>query len=201
VGNALNNLSVMYLDLGRFEQALASATEGADILRATLGDGNETTNITRLNASRARIQLGDLANAESELRALIATRRQLFNTTNISFALTVDTLADVLNRQHEYAEALKVAREAREAVGRTAGVDHWRWAAVNRTFGTALAGLGRYAEAEPILLESYELMRSKRGEQHRATSMVAQRVVELYTSWGKPERAAEWQAKIGPVSR
>ena len=201
VGNALNNLSVMYLDLGKFEQALATAQEGAEILRATLGDANETTNITRLNAARARAQLGDLANAESELRALIATRRQLLTTGNISFALTVDALADVLNRQRKFAEALPQAHQALDATEKSVGRDHWRWAAVNRTLGVALTGLGRYAEAEPILLDSYELMRRKRGDAHRTTLMNAQRVADLYRSWGQTTRAAEWQRKSGPAGK
>jgi tetratricopeptide (TPR) repeat protein len=201
VGNALNNLSVMYLDLGKFEQALATAQEGADILRATLGDTNETTNITRLNAARARAQVGDLAIAESELRALIATRRQTLTTGNISFALTVDALADVLNRQRKYADALPQTREALEATEKTVGRDHWRWAAVNRTLGVALTGLGRYAEAEPILLESYGLMRRKRGDAHRTTLMNAQAVVELYKAWGQSTRVAEWQLKTGPARK
>ena len=201
VGNALNNLSVMYLDLGKFERAFATAQEGADILRTTLGDTNETTNIARLNAARARTQLGDLANAESELRALIETRRQLLNTANISFALTVDALADVLNRERKYAAALPLAREAREAAEKTVGVDHWRWAAVSRTLGHTLTGLGRYAEAEPILINSYEMLRLKRGEHHRATLLSAQRVVDLYKGRGEIARAAEWQVKAEPAGQ
>ncbi|MEO8063838.1 MAG: serine/threonine-protein kinase [Pseudomonadota bacterium] len=196
VGNALNNLSVMYAEQGKFEPALAAAQEGSEILRATLGDAHDTTNITRLNLARAHAQLGHLGVAEQELRDIIATRRRTGTTDNISFAVTVDALADVLNRESKYAEALPHAREACASTEKAIGRDHWRWATVNRTLGVTLMGLKRYAEAEPVLLDSYELMRSKRGDGHRTTLLNAQRLVELYKSRGQTTRAAEWQLKI-----
>jgi serine/threonine-protein kinase len=196
VGNALNNLSVMYLDLGKFEQALATAQEGAEILRATLGDAHDMTNITRLNAARAQVQLGHPEVAEREFRAILAIRRQTTSSGSISFGATIDALADALNRQRKYQEALGYAREAREAMEKAVGRDHWRWAAVNRTLGVSLTGLKRYAEAEPILLDSYELMRRKRGDKHRTTILNAQRLLDLYQASGQPIRAAEWQLKI-----
>jgi serine/threonine-protein kinase len=196
VGNALNNLSVMYFDQGKFEPALAAAQEGSDILRATLGDAHDTTNITRLNAARAHVQLGHLEVAEREFRDILAIRRQTLTSGNISFALTIDALADVLNRQRRFEEALGYAHEARESAEKAVGRDHWRWAAVNRTLGVALTGLARYAEAERILLDSFELMRRKRGHQHRTTLLNAQRLVELYQLSGQTTRAAEWQRMI-----
>jgi serine/threonine-protein kinase len=196
VGNALNNLSVLYFDQGKFESALAAAQEGAAILRATLGDAHDTTNITRLNVARAHTQLGHLEVAEREFRDIIAIRRRSNTSGNISFAATVDALADVLNRQHRYEEALGYAHEARDSTEKSVGRDHWRWAAVNRTLGATLTGLERFAAAEPILLDSYELMRRKRGDRHRTTLLNAQRLVELYQGWGKKAPAQVWQQKI-----
>jgi serine/threonine-protein kinase len=201
VGNALNNLSVMYFDLGKFEQALATAQEGADILRASLGDAHDTTNIARLNVARAHTQLGHFEIAEQEFRDIIAIRRQTNTTGNIAFAATVDALADVLNREHKYTEALSHAREAREATEKAIGRDHWRWAAVNRTLGVTLIGLKRYADAEPILLDSYELMRRKRGDKHRTTVLNAQRLVELYQAWNKGTLARDWQQKMDDAKK
>jgi tetratricopeptide (TPR) repeat protein len=188
----------MYMDLGKFDSALSSAQEGNDILRASLGEAHETTNIMRLNLARVHTQLGHFDVAEKEFRAIIALRREAGSTDNISFAATMDALADVLNRQGKFADAQPVAREARVATEKAIGKEHWRWAGVNRTLGVSLSGLARYEEAEPFLLDSYDLMKTRRGENHRQTQMTAKRIVELYTAWGRPATAKQWQSRIEP---
>jgi serine/threonine-protein kinase len=201
VGNALNNLSVMYLDLGRFERARATAREGSDILRTALGDEHDITNIVRLNLARANTQLGEFSVAEREMRAIVAIRRRTDAPTNISLALTIDALADVLNRQGRFAEALPFAIEARAATEVAVGRDHWRWAAVNRTYGTTLMGLKRFAESERVLIDSYELMRAKRGAKHRTTLLNARRLVELYRAWRKPALVQRWENPPDPAGK
>lgn len=201
VGNALNNISVMYLDLGKFEQARTTAQEGTDILRAALGDEHDMTNIVRLNLARAYTQLGQFETAEREMRAIVEIRRRTTTPVNISLALTVDALADVLNRQGKFAAALPLANEARVATEKAVGRDHWRWAAVNRTLGVTLTGLRRYAEAEPVLIGSYELMRAKRGDHNRTTLLNARRLVELYQAWGKTAPAQRWQETIDAAKK
>jgi hypothetical protein len=37
-----------------------------------------------------------------------------------------------------------------------------------------------------------------RGENRQALAQTAEWIVELYKSWGKPEKAAEWQDKLRP---
>jgi serine/threonine-protein kinase len=197
VGNALNNLTVMYMDVGKFDRALASAQEGTDILRASLGDGHDTTNVMRLNLARVHTQLGHLDVAEGQFRAIVALRREVGSTDNIAFASTMDALADVLNKQGEFSEAHSFAREARAAMEIAIGKEHWRWAGVNRTLGVSLTGLGRYAEAEPLLLDSYRLMNARRGESHRQTQLTAKRIVEMYTGWNRPAKVREWRVRAG----
>ena len=187
----------MYMDVGKFDQALASAREGTEILRAALGDTHDTTHIMRLNLARAHTQLGHLEVAEAEFRAILAGRREAGSTDNISFATTVDALADVLNKQGKFADAHRFAREARVSTEKAIGKEHWRWASVNRTLGMSLTGLGRFAEAEPLLLGSYDLMSARRGESHRQTLLTAKRIAEMYTGWKRPAQAREWQVRAG----
>jgi len=199
VGNALNNLAVLYAERGQHDKALASAQEGAGILRAALGEDHDMTNIARLNAARANVQLGNFAVAEREFRAILAIRRRTLNPENLSLPLTIDALADVLNREKKYADAETYAREARAGMEAAVGREHWRWANVSRTLGVSLTGQGKFAEAEPILLASYEVSVRKRGPTHRTTQLTAQRVADLYQAWGRQQPAQEWLAKSQPA--
>ena len=63
----------------------------------------------------------------------------------------------------------------------------------------ALLGQKRYAEAEPLLVAGYEGMGRQlpkipprfRGRLPEA----ADRLVDLYAAWGKPDEAARWRAE------
>ena len=60
-----------------------------------------------------------------------------------------------------------------------------RIARAESALGASLGGLGRFQEAEPLLLRSYSILKEKAE---------AQRLVDLYESWGKPASALEYRA-------
>jgi len=55
---------------------------------------------------------------------------------------------------------------------------------------------GRYDEAEAILLKTYESFVNGLGRQHERTKDTITSFVALYEAWKKPEKAAEWRAKL-----
>jgi tetratricopeptide (TPR) repeat protein len=201
VGDSLNNLSILYMDQGNFEKGLATAMEGATLLRESLGAENDLTCIVRLNAARALTQLGRLDQAEREYRDILEIRRRILQPDHLHTAVTVEALADVLNRQQKFPEAMARAREARELLQGSVGPDSWRIASNGRVLAAALTGLKRYGEAESILLDSYQALREKRGPTHRTTLLTATRLASLYEVWGKPGEAGEWQARSRPPAQ
>lgn len=64
--------------------------------------------------------------------------------------------------------------------------------------GACLRGLGRYPEAEPLLLGSYPSLKRWRGERHDRTREALDSIIDLYVRWGKPEKAAAYRAMIPP---
>ena len=56
-----------------------------------------------------------------------------------------------------------------------------------------LVELGRYEEAEPLLLEAYPRLRLEHPDRAEDTIRY---LVKLYDAWGMPEKAAEWRAKL-----
>ena len=70
--------------------------------------------------------------------------------------------------------------------------DSWLRARARSTWGECLVALRRYAEAEPVLLESHKVLERKVGVESTATQDTARRLVQLYEAWGKPTQAARW---------
>jgi eukaryotic-like serine/threonine-protein kinase len=198
VGDSLNNLSILYMDRGDFEKGYTTSHEGSEILRAALGEENDLTCIVRVNGARALTQLGRLEEAEREYRDILAIRRRTLPATHLHVAVTLEALANTLNRREKFSEALPFALEARDLYSRSEAGDVWRSASHGRVLGSTLTGLERYAEAEQVLLDSFRVLNEKRGATHRTTLSAAQKLATLYQAWGKPDRAREWKARGEP---
>jgi hypothetical protein len=69
--------------------------------------------------------------------------------------------------------------------------------------GAALLGQKKLAEAEPLLASGYEGMKQQEAQvrSRRYLREPLTRLVQLYTDWGKPDKAAEWKAKLDEFNR
>jgi tetratricopeptide (TPR) repeat protein len=108
-------------------------------------------------------------------------------------AVYLGNLASALLEQKRAAEAEPLAREALE-IFRTTSPGVWRVADAESVLGGCLARLGRFAEAEPMLLGSYAVLaREPEGSGARAAPAALERIVVLYKAWGRPDKAAVYQ--------
>ena len=69
--------------------------------------------------------------------------------------------------------------------------------------GASLVGQKKYAEAEPILREAYDGLKELRDEgspkdpKHLIpVPEAAERLVQLYEEWDKPDEAAKWRTEV-----
>ena len=65
-----------------------------------------------------------------------------------------------------------------------------------RKYGVCLTALRRYEKAEVSLREAHKILVVAVGAEHGQTLKVIPNLVELYDAWGKPDKAAEWRAKM-----
>ena len=82
--------------------------------------------------------------------------------------------------------AEELARESWTLMRRAEGARFWYTAFVRARLGRCLVEQGRYAEAEPLLLQSYGVLRSQLGESDRYAAKTRSYLVDLYRFWGKP---------------
>jgi hypothetical protein len=57
----------------------------------------------------------------------------------------------------------------------------------------------KFAQAEPLFVSSYEGMAQRAAaapQNQRAADEAGKRIVQLYQSWGTPDKAAEWTQKL-----
>ncbi|MAG56590.1 MAG: hypothetical protein CMJ83_09900 [Planctomycetes bacterium] len=108
-------------------------------------------------------------------------------------------LVGLLLRQKRFEDALSAARGWAEAAG---ALDQ---SAVHRRVAEALLArahrqLGRFAEAEKLLLDLWTRLSADPTPSARDVGTLARRLAELYEAWGRKAVAARWRARV-PAER
>ncbi len=62
--------------------------------------------------------------------------------------------------------------------------------------GGCLSAQGRYADAEPLLLSSYQTLQNAQGAPPEHKRLALGRIVQLYEAWGEKDKAEEWRKKV-----
>jgi hypothetical protein len=87
------------------------------------------------------------------------------------------------------------------SIGEKDDPDDWFTFLIRNRLGGSLLGQKKYAEAEPLILQGYQGLKSREakipGRSKKSLAEAAGRVVKLYEAWGKPDQAAAWKAKLG----
>jgi len=71
--------------------------------------------------------------------------------------------------------------------------NHYLIANTESLLGSCLAVQGRFDEAEPLLLGSYEKLKTKFGDRHEKTIAARERIAKLYEAMKKPEAALKFR--------
>ena len=74
--------------------------------------------------------------------------------------------------------------------------DSWERYNCESMLGASLTGQKKYQEAEPLVVDGYDAMTQRKATIPAGSSSALDdagaRIVQLYRSWGKAEKAAEW---------
>jgi non-specific serine/threonine protein kinase/serine/threonine-protein kinase len=200
-----SNLANLYRFQGRYDQAEALFNEIAELARRELGEDHQYTYTIRRNQALLYQAQKKHDRAERLLAELLASRRRLDGPDNPRVATLLAELGESILEQGRAAEAEPLLRESlriREAKQSDSWLRFW----TQSLLGACLAGQKQYAEAEPLLLAGYEGVRKRArtmpADARKDLTVAKERIVGLYTAWGRPEQAARWRqsGEAGPVA-
>ena len=180
VGRTLLNLASLRYDRGATREALDDFREVLAIYRkAYPPDHPETARV--LNALGFRLMIaGQFAEADRDLTEGLAMRRRLFDDQQPDVASSLVNTALLKNSEGQYSEALQMAQQATEIYIKALSADHWRTAIAQSAEGAALAGLGRYQEADHDLSHAQEILSKNSGAPAIFRSITQRSLDELH---------------------
>jgi tetratricopeptide (TPR) repeat protein len=190
VATSLNNLASLLETKGERAEAEKLYRE-ALAMRRKLFDGRGPK-VAQSLSNLAFILLAEDRPAEAE--PFVREALSITPPNHPNRAVFLRHLAAALVGQGKGQQAELSAREAL-AIFRTAKKGGpWRVPDAESVLGSSLAAQGRFAEAEPLLLGSYQTLKADTGEGTQYAPAALARIISLYTAWGRPDRAAPWQA-------
>jgi tetratricopeptide (TPR) repeat protein len=196
---SMNNLAMTYFAQGRFAEAERMEKEALDALRRVEGPEHPDTLLFMSNLARTYSAQGEYDKAEPLYSQALETRRRVLGPLHPDTTDVLTLLAEVRIKQHQYTDAEQLLRDGLNTMEKTRP-DHWRRFSAQSLLGSALAGQQRFASAEPLLLSGYAGL-LQRKETIASTDKIriaeaGEAIVDLYRSWGQPDKAEKWQSKL-----
>ncbi|MCB9885664.1 MAG: serine/threonine protein kinase [Planctomycetes bacterium] len=191
---ALRQSDLAYVLLDKREYAEARALAEKSLVTVRKVNGNVHMRVYNLLGTLADIYRG--LGARAELVAALRERLVLVVALAPPGHPEIDGVRAQLGAallDDQPAEAESLLRECL-AVRVQQAPDSWLRYNCASMLGGALVRQGKYAEAEPLLLEGYEKMQPPPELVSRKSNALL-RVIELYDAWGKTAEAAKWRAR------
>jgi serine/threonine protein kinase/tetratricopeptide (TPR) repeat protein len=198
----MNNLAELYGHEGRYAKAEALFNATLEAERRALGERHELTLASMSGLADAYRGQGNYVQAESLQAKVLELQSRVMGEEHPDTLNTFASLGRTRLLEQKYTEAESALRGALKTYEK-ARPDTWERFSCQNLLGASLTGQKRFAEAEPLLVSSYDEMLKRqatipRGERSPLAE-ACERIVQLYRDWGKPEKAAEWKEKLEAV--
>ncbi len=200
VAKTTGNLAAVLERLGDLEGAESLYREALESKRAEFVGDHPSVAISLNNLGLLLLRKGDLDAAEPLLVESLEMRRRVFGDAHFDVARAERNLGDLHMARGQTDRALALFRSSLAIGERTLPANHG-WIIQGRLqVAEALAARGSYAEAEPLLLESYRTLRESQGEDGSGTRDLVERLVELYEAWGRRDAASRYRQLLDPTA-
>ena len=191
VASALSNLAYVLYAKGQTADAVKQLREALAIRRGVYGTEHPATAGTATSLGYWLIDEAGYDEAERLLLESFATRQKLLGNEHPQTAGTLTVLANLMLATERFEDSLAVATQAREIQENNLPEGHWQIAAAKNAEGAALAGIGDFERAEPLLLSS--LPDLERAPIPNLAEEGRKRLADLYVAWGRPGEAAKYR--------
>jgi len=191
---SMAGLGVAYREAGRLDDAIP-------LLEQAYRKGRKHASLAWVGNAlvSAYVQAGRTDEATALIKDELASARERLKPDSPEQAAALAMIGKRLLELKSYHDAEPLLREClavREKLSR----DAWTTFNAQSLLGAALLGQDQHAAAEPLLLSGYEgLEKTEPTIPPQAKYNLRdalERLVQLYTAWGKPAEAAKWRARL-----
>ena len=193
-GFALTILEGFLTEKGEYAEADANLRDAEAILRKLLSPSNLWLGDNLRNQAISLYQQARYAESLSKVTETLKIYLETFGPHYDNYPTALITKGLILAKTGQLNEGENILREAVKIRTESLPKEHYWVALANSALGECLTIQQRYNEAEPLLVGSYESLKTSQGTNNPRTRLALQRLVELYEKWQKPDLAARYRA-------
>ncbi len=194
--SVMNNLGKLWLERGNPEKALEFHQDALEIRRRLYPEGHELVAQSLFQVGRVAVGQGDVEAAEASFTEsfdLLLEKNGAADRQTVRLAGALANLWLENDKPKSAARLLETHLETwRARIKSPSGTRSW----LESTLGAALSQLGRFAEAEALLLDSQAVFETLYDEDDLRTQANLRRLVSLYEAWPVPAKAAEFRPRL-----
>ncbi len=193
VALVLNNLAAVLRRQGHLDEAEDFYLHALELMERLFGEGHSRLSLPLNNLASLQLEKGDVESAVASYRAVQGQVLGSQGPGSVGYLVTSVGLASALTAAGDPRSAEILLRSNLERWRAELG-SSWFVAYAESALGASLTALGRFAEAERLLVSSYPIIRDAQGDESPKTGAALRRLIELYRAWGKPGKRAEHEA-------
>ena len=192
LAGSLTGLGSFLTESGELAEAEQTLHEAERIYRKVFQSSNmQLGDNLRLQAHALYLERL-FAEADARISATLEIYRAAAGPGYVNYPTALMVQGLIWDQLGRTAEAEKLLREAVRLRSESVPESHFLRATANGALGEFLSAHQRFAEAEPLLLASYESLKKSQAPESPRLKFALQRLVALYGAWGRPEEAARY---------
>ena len=189
VALSLNNLAVLYDDLGDYAKAEPLYQRSLEIREKALGSDHPGVAESLSNLAALYFTIGDYSKAEPLYQRSLEIREKTLGSDHPDVATSLDNLAVLYDDLGDYAKAEPLYQRALEIREMVLGPDHLGVAASLNYLALLYRNMGDYAKAEPLHQRSLEIREKTLGSDHPGVAISLDNLTGLYFTIGDYAKA------------
>jgi eukaryotic-like serine/threonine-protein kinase len=197
IAQSLNNLAMLYYRMKDFDRAEPIFRRAIALNQELLGAEHPELSTSWSNLALLLRDKGALAESEELFRKVLQADRKLLGEDHPYVAATWRVLGDLRARAGAVGDAEPLYLKALAIQVKKFPEGHFEIARTRSGIAACLTARGQYAEAETLLLGSLATLRREQGKADPGTQATLRRLVDLYTRWNQPDKAAPYRAELG----
>jgi tetratricopeptide (TPR) repeat protein len=180
----INNLGILYSELGDYKVAEPYFKQALEIRKKTLGDEHPDVASSLNNLGVLCSNIGDYQSAESFYKQSLAIKKKVFGEKHPDLVLSLDNLGQLFSDIGDYKSAEPYYKQSLAILKNILGVKHTDYGGGLMRLGILYYNMGDYQVAEPYFKQTLEIYKQNLGEEHPDYAMTLNNLGNLFSDMG-----------------
>jgi CHAT domain-containing protein len=187
---SLNNLALLYRDMGQYEEALPFFQQSVAIRKKALGEEHPDYALGLNNLALLYLFMGQYEKALPLFQQALTIQKKTLGEEHPDYALSLSNLALSYREMGQYEKALPLFQQALTIQKKTLGEEHPDYASGLNNLVLLYRDMGQYEKALPLSQQALTIQKKTLGEEHPNYASGLNNLATAYNSIGNFEDAS-----------